>query len=907
MSVNIENVFNVDLELIISCENAVMAKNVISLCLIGKVYDTSKPGIASDDTTVSILSTIDDDDDDERVDPHVKLIVLAKHVFSVPINKIGVSSMLKNKHQNMLMRTPLFFIRDCLIPPGDLSTGWFYTNAEKIDWDLTYHHVLKTPLSFELTGKDMQRIGVCPLDASSESAGGILKEVCRESVTKCIHHSKVSWLIGKSLAANHLINHLFGSNDFAIKYHLFSGGKVGLPTAEPKLLASVKNASSFSDYCDKIRTVLIDGANLVEQLQNTVKEGLDQYRWMDYQFTELLTNSLKLAYDASRLNNFFEKTTDAKTIITSFGRERGQLLDFDTRLNAMYSELKIRVTRVALMFLRAKLGFYHPSHFTNHVFQQQETFKPINQSQFSSQVRARYHMHKSQRCLAPAGIRVSGRVDLTMCCMSAVPDIIYSGCHHSTTDTCCLLPCPIFSRQDEETVWNKIIASDPTQYQKVPISYFKPNNFDLSAMITKDLDETSWNLTRTITRIRRCSGLERTFTPNLHEVFNRHLSLGAIPFDIDLKGYEHPPSFSELCIIARSLQEVVQIFVNMLLKQRQDSVLTESETYVFKSECDGDDDDDDDDDRPKWLVPCNCRKKLGIHVSVTLPPNVIIKSIMALGSAADLFVSLCRSMPQLIALLIKYGGDMNDAFDTKIWHPNKSLRLPYSRKVGQGRRLMPVYVVSNHDDLSKNTIMTKLWTLASDRYITLIHRDYHHTTIPKDNVVVFEGCMASFRDVLDLDMGSNIEVEIGIGEDEVYISDDANKVNACLKQRLAEKYGAEKIDYDVEYKLARTLASHVAQTFPKCGHYMKNMFLSLVEGDSVKPCLKFNMGPNSKPVIQSEPFSFCLKEDANKKTKKILYFVIVHFSRQDTLQLTLYVMCFKCEGNKPLKVLTIEL
>jgi len=950
------NAFGADAELIVSCENAVVAKDVLALCLLGRPPLNKKAKPVTDNATLTVLAAMDDDDDDEeddgeivvgRTSQTVRLDVISGYTFREPVVTTVVSCMATRRHgKNGFTRLPLFYFRGLIRDP---STTTLQTELlpGKIDWHATYHKALKRYIGLELDGRDMTTIGVEPEDESA--AFGCLRVVSKTSVGRCIDHSNLSALMGTKcghLAAANTVRQLYGEDRLVAQYHLFCGGDLAI--VEPERLKSVfrrdYHGTSFEEFCDFIERRMRRDVLLIKSLHDVAVSDLGGYKWMDYEFIEMLTKSLKLAFDPERIVG----TRDIDDVVSTFCDDKNKMLK--RHANALYDSHQIRVSRDDVSFLRCKLSMYDPAYFFKTPLKKctPRQFVKVNAPSFSGSVRKQYHKHVQTRFLPAEGIGGAGRDDAAMCCMSATPDTVYSGTHRVDTEKA-VLPCPVFSFPERKTVWRKIVCSDPVEYQVPDINKTVADIMSAytPAAAAGNLDRASYDLTTAVCQARKLAGLEwlDANEKNLNEVFNENLSVGAIPFDVDLKGYSEPPTFSDLCVISRGLVRVVKLFVNLLLKRPHDTPVAGCEMYCYKSECDdggyddfdsadhyddcdnqdrhggGGDDEYDNEDEP-WNKPCTCKKKVGLHVTVSLPANVLIRSVVALGSAVELLTSFARTDTNFLRVVSTFGGDIKSALDTAVWAPNKTLRIPYAYKAEWDRRLMPMYVLENDNEAGdKPRVLNKICDLASDRFLTLAHRDHHPMMmmIPDDdNFVVFDGCMAAFRDSLDFQLsGRDTEIKIGgdddkcVGDDDFMPAPEVLKIKTELSARLCKLFGGRgTLDRHVEHGLATTLTTQLAITFPRCGSVMSNATLAYDIRANDRARLYFNTAPGSRPVNgKSQPFPVCLAEDVLKKAKKVMYHVTVMPGKNngDSLLVSMYGMCFKCDNNASKLVTRYEL
>ena len=944
-----------------------MAKDVLAFCLLGysprnnrqRRRQNSPPPPPPQDTHAadSVLAAMADDveqviDSTSDYSSEVTLNVAVRHTHRHHRGRstvVVVSCMVNRKREEevRLVRMPLFYIETdyrCVEALGDtVRTSWF---LDKIDWQLTYRVVLERYIGLELSGANLESLGVRAKDR--DAAFGRILNVGKESVSRCIANTRLSSQLGTMrghLAAIHTMERMYGGNELAMRYHLLSGGSGGLPSVEVDRLKNLYThrftGDSFEDFCGYVVLRVERDQFLVDRLLRSAVADLESRRWMGYEFVDLLRKCLNEAFKVERIGGF-DLDDDIDAIVDRYKRDRAALIARHDYTKCLYEMHGITVDRELHSFLQCKLLLYHPLYFSPDKngppqFRYPQTMdKPLNATMFSKQLRIKFREHSQSRCLPPTTISGAGG-DVNVYGLSATPDTVYSGAHHvQPRET--VLPCPIFTYQDGST-WRKIICSDPSAY---PIADARRTARDVLIDYTpeSDLDGLSYRLSQTILSIRHLAGSE-TVVRDLNEMFNGNLAIGAVPFDVDLNSYNNgfPPTFQDICTLCRGLLGVVKLFINLLRRHPHDRDVTGCELYCYKSECDYDDEElpllvptDNDgftehlvrtmchltteNDRPEeeeeeevadWKKPCSCTKKVGLRVIVTLPPDVLFGSIMALASAAELLISFAKSDMSILHILTEFGGDVESALDTSVWAANKSLRIPYSRKPDGSRKLVPLYILADSDEAAdKPRVVDKCGSLASDRFLSLAHRDYNPRTIPTgcDGVVVFRGCMVHFRDALDMYFsGCNSEMDIGGeetedgggGGEEESVAIDIRKE---IERRLAKHFRKDAVDIYVESGLKRLLVDHLIAHF-ECGRSMMNTSLAL---DLVVPglsALRFSMAPGRRPTGGlSQRYKVCLVEDRAQKSKKVLYRLYVRIKTPTVLVADLHAWCLKCTKTK---------
>ncbi|ABB22275.1 primase-like protein [Ovine gammaherpesvirus 2] len=370
-------------------------------------------------------------------------------------------------------------------------------------------------------------------------------------------------------------------------------------------------------------------------------------------------------------------------------------------------------------------------------------------------------------------------------------------------------------------------------------------------------------LTRAITYTEMycsLSSLAEQMHVSRHEYFNPKLPVFNWILDLDLPLNAQSLTVEEMHALCVLIRESILDILKLL-----GEVGPDHEVFFFKSSClplyGGEED-------MSWPAPsfCTCVKKLGMRVITSFPAGVCLRGsepMVQLTKVLNRVIKLnCQSFPKISDL-----QSPNGPFDTGIYGKGRSIRLPYTYKVGktgQLEQLLKLFVCHPPSSGKWEYIQHSL-----DLKRLLHHSQSYPWTSEMKTVYRVED----------------------VNED--FLSKHTQK--QLPQKQLAVISTLESL---TETDLTSFLLTKV---WPRCFTTIK----SYMSEEKLQQFHKVTFSPSNHCIVQVRPergnnFK-CLKFNHRGSTKTVRVFLTLHLKPERKLIVTFMSQCFanKCQSNKP--------
>lgn len=667
----------------------------------------------------------------------------------------------------------------------------------------------------------------------------------------------------------------------------------------------------FLHFCKYIQFRQNQADTIIDRLYAEWRLSTLPYCWMGYDYVELLRKSMdSLWKDVSKeyrdsvlfskhstwcqqkYNHFVQK---AKTRLQEIFR-RYKFPDF------FYEKYQLNVCTKYERFLAYKLNTYHPAPFLPGTRERDDYFRPLDIKTFNKNAGTAIRKHGNS-------VDFRGRHDV---CVSAAEHMRFSNAHSKEKDN---IPCPVFithvSTDTEKSMstWGISCSGNPKYYGVTEIHrrIVEEQITDriIEDIVTKAKNQTDDSeasfLTQHLNAVleRTWSDLVKELSPqNLHETINPYLSIVSVPFDLDFKNFSQPLTLKEVISISDGFYKAMRTFVNIVCKApSRDAPVPGLKLFTYKSKCPNKYINDETDRDESW---CTCKTKIGLRLILRLPSNVLISDIHTLKACKKMICSLLKSDVALMKIFEEKFDGIYSILDFNVWNELKTLRLPFSSKEEDERRLCPIFTL-DHDDISIESIFCKMQQLLLDPYVALVHRDPYSQYLPPEKKTFLLLDVSYEEEDEDEDIQrlvkkmsilieghSNSEADDGDNNDD----EEGKKKTQHLKNELYAHFSStNNQNIPPTEHISRCLERELYMQMKNSKFKNKSLFNFCKVKEKKSSATYTILTREGK-----EKFNICLSEDKKKSSNKVNYYLNVTKSGND-LNVYLHCQCFACFDN----------
>lgn len=836
----------------------------------------------------------------------------------------------------LLVNEPLRDVLSDVTSTGHFSQTWI---RDRIDWNRTYHHALLSYIEFEM---DFQNI--VPTFPKTELGRTYVSKLARLTNIASLLCRRIFLLECESWLKTTFDTSEIKNTALTLKFFFFNpASPISLLQLQSVYVQDfdycsqtvVLNRSSgdshfvvafrsfwylernaFTDFCKYLHFRQHYSDTTLNQLYKAWRSRTTDYSWMGQYYVDILSDTSNCLWSdiateyrkAVLYSNCSEWHSEKQNnLIKGALGKVDDLLKAYTFPDFYYYRYNLSVSTDFPTFLAYKLCTYHQALFQALPPKKnvRAPLPPLDIKTFNK--RAGISVRRQGKSL-----NLQGRYYL---CVSAAEHTLFSNAHGTEGEEN-YVPCPAFVTQKTNgdglearcSAWGVSCNGDPKYYgpTKKEAGAFEAfmKDLDLDQMIedAQKQDNAKLFISKHLTLILR-DVYDCVYQPtpphtgslNCHEILNPFLSCSSIPFDLDFKNVLRPFSFDELITISEGFLQAVRIFVHIIRRdQSHKAPISGLKLYAFKSSC------CDDNDQ---TTACVCKEKIGLRFIVQLPDNVLIANIRALKSCSDLLLSLLRSHFETVSVIEANSCNFNNVIDLNVWEELKTLRLPFAYKEGNKRQLFPFFTFDEDTPIDgKTEIKNKLRSLILEPSIALTHRDQRPVPSAEEPhqpaAYVLLGIPDSEEECSALDDFLEEEQEVEL---EPSSCTDLVKNKSALKESARQYFvilGEDSDDRQLIANLQRNLYLQLKQSKFKLNYLFYSCKLK-EDASNTSAVLRYKILTGEC----QERFSFCLQEDKNKRSRKVLYSLVICKTEKQELSMLLMCKCFACHNNVPKCVL----